>query len=195
MSAIPKPKLTPAEYLVRERSAEFKSEYFQGEMIERARASKEHVIIATNLLGELHQALKGSPYRVCSSDQRLKVSRTDFYAYPDLAIVSDKAVYDPLDEETLLNPITIIEILSPETETFDRSAKFRQYQQIPSLSEYILVSQNVPVCERFVRRPDEGWNLTFVTALTGELAFTSVPVRIPLTMIYDGVEFPPETLR
>jgi Uma2 family endonuclease len=195
VSAIPKPKLTPAEYLVRERAAEFKSEYYRGEMFAMAGASKEHVSVAVNLIAELQNRLKGTACRTVANDQRVKVSPTGLYTYPDLAIVCGKAEYDPLDKDTLLNPVAIIEILSPSTETYDRGAKFRQYQKLPSVQEYILVSQSEPVCERFVRQPDESWNLTIVTGLAGELAFTTVPVRIPLADIYYGVEFPPELVR
>ena len=80
--------------------------------------------------------------------------------------------------------------MSPSTETYDRGAKFRQYQQLASVKEYILVSQDEPVCERFVRQPDETWVLTVVTGVAGELAFSTVAARIPLADIYNGVLFP-----
>ena len=95
----------------------------------------------------------------------------------------------------IVNPDAIIEVLPPSTETHDRGAKFRQYQQLPSVKEYILVSQDEPVCERFVRQADGPWVLTVVTGLGGELAFTTVPVRIPLADIYNGVEFTAEPAR
>jgi Uma2 family endonuclease len=190
MSAIPKIKLTPAEYLTRERAAEFKSEYYRGEMFAMAGASKERVSAAVNLIGELHNRLKGGPCKVVSSDQRVTVSATGLYTYPDAAIVGGKAEYDPIDPNTLLNPVAIIEVLSPSIENYDRGAKFRQYQQIPSFKEYILVSQDEPVVERFVRQADDTWVLTVLTGLAGELAFATVPARIPIADIYAGVEFP-----
>jgi Uma2 family endonuclease len=190
MSAVPKPKLTVAEYLARERTAEFKSEFYRGEMFAMAGASKQHVSAAVNMLGELHNRLKGSPCKVVSSDQRVKVSATGLYTYPDAAIVCGKGEYDPSDPNTLLNPVAIIEVLSPTTENYDRGAKFRQYQQIPSFKEYVLVSQDEPVVERFVRQPDDTWLLTVLTGLAGELVFATVPARIPLAEIFNGVEFP-----
>ena len=195
MSALPRPKLTVAEYLARGRTAEFKSEYYRGETFAMAGASTQHVSVAVNMLGELHARLKGSPCKVVSNDQWVKVSATGLYTYPDAAIVCGKAEYDSVDPDTLLNPVVIIEVLSPSTENYDRGAKFRQYQQIPSLKEYVLVSQDEPLIERFVRQPDESWNLTILSGLTGDLVFATVPARIPLADIYTGVEFPPEPPR
>lgn len=192
MSAVPKLQLTPAEYLARERTAAFKSEYYRGETFAMAGASREHNSAKENLIGELYTRLKGSPCRTYSSDQRVKVSATGLYTYPDLVLVCGKAEYDPLDRDTLLNPAAIVEVLSPSTEKYDRGAKFRQFQQVPSVQEYILVSQEEPLCERFVRQADGSWNLTTVAGLDGELAFTTVPARIPLADIYNGVTFPTE---
>src|SRR5688500_15943172 len=168
MSAVPKPKLTVAEYLARERAAEFKSEYYRGETFAMAGASRQHNTAKENLIGELFTRLKGSPCRTFSSDQRVKVPVTGLYTYPDIVIVCGKPEYDPLDPDTLVNPVAVIEVLSPATETYDRGAKFRQYQQLPSVQEYVLVSQNEPVVERFVRQNDGTWVLTVVTGLGGE---------------------------
>ncbi|HEX3150201.1 MAG TPA: Uma2 family endonuclease [Gemmataceae bacterium] len=195
MSAIPKPLLTPEEYLVRERKAEFKSEYYRGEMFAMASASREHNSVKDNLIIEIGTRLKGSPCRTFSSDQRVKVSPTGLYTYPDIVVVCGKAEYDSLDKDTLLNPVAIIEVLSPSTENYDRGAKFRQYEQLPSMKEYILVAQNEPVCERFVRQGDSDWLRTIVTGLAGELLFATLPVRIPMADIYNGVEFPSEPTR
>jgi Uma2 family endonuclease len=192
MSAIPKTKLTPAEYLARERTAEFKSEYYRGETFAMAGASREHNSVKENLIVELGIRLKGSPCRSFSSDQRVKVSATGLYTYPDIAIVCGKAEYDPLDRDTLLNPVAIIEVLSPSTESYDRGAKFRQYQQLPSVNEYILVSQTEPLVERYVRGSNGDWAYTAIPGPAGELNFATVSARIPLADIYNGVEFPNE---
>ena len=190
MSAVPIPKLTEAEYLAIERKADFKSEFYRGEMFAMADASRERNTVKENLIGEIYTCLKRSPCRSFSSDQRVKIQATGLYTYPDIVIVCGKPEYDSVDRDSLINPDAIIEVLSPSTETYDRGAKFRQYQQLPSVKEYILVSQNEPLCERFVRQTDGTWVLTIITGLAGELAFTTVPVRVPLADIYNGVLFP-----
>lgn len=191
MSAVPKTKLTAAEYLARERAAEFKSEFFNGEMFAMAGASREHNTVKENLIGELFVQLKDGPCRSYSSDQRVKVDRTGFYTYPDIAIVCGPGEYDSDDRDTLLNPTAIIEILSDSTERYDRGIKFRHYQQIPTCREYVLVSQDQPLIERYVRQADGGWLWTSVAGPDGVFEFAGVPARVPLADVYCGVELPP----
>jgi Uma2 family endonuclease len=190
MSAAPKPKLTAAEYLAIERKAAFKSEFFDGTMYAMSGASREHNGIKDNLVGELFGQLKGGPCRTFSSDQRVLVEATGLYTYPDVIILCGPGTYDSADRDTLINPTALIEVLSPSTEKYDRGAKFRRYQQIPSLTEYILVAQDEPLCERFVRKADGSWALVAFVGLTDVLTFTSVKASIPLADVYADVVFP-----
>ena len=190
MSALPKMKLTVAEYLTIERKAQFKSEFFNGEMFAMSGASPTHNYVKENLIIELGVRLKGGPCRTVSSDQRVKVNRTGLFTYPDILILCGTPEYDADDSHTLLNPVAIIEVLSPSTEKYDRGAKFRNYQQIPSLMEYVLVAQDEAVCERFVRLADGSWALVSFVGLTATLALTSVAVQIALADVYAGVTFP-----
>jgi Uma2 family endonuclease len=190
MSAAPKVRLTPEEYLAIERKAAFKSEFYNGEMFAMAGASREHNRLKENLVIEIGSRLKGGPCQSFSSDLRVKVSRTGLYTYPDIVIVCGEPQFEDAEVDTLLNPQVIIEVLSDSTEKYDRGKKARHYQQIASLREYVLVAQDEPVIERFVRQPDESWAKTFVEGLDAEFAFATVPVRVPLADVYAGVTFP-----
>jgi Uma2 family endonuclease len=190
MSAVPNPKLTAAEYLDRERTAEFKSEFFEGGIFAMAGASREHNRVKENLVGELFARLKGGPCQTYSSDQRVLVEATGLYTYPDVVIVCGPGKYDAADRDTLTNPTAIVEVLSPSTERYDRGTKFRNYQRIPSLQEYVLAAQDEPVCERYVRQADGSWALVSFVGLTDTLAFASVPAQIPIADVYAGVDFP-----
>lgn len=189
MTAALKTKLTASEYLAIERQAEFKSEFYNGEMFAMAGASPRHNFIRENLSVEIGSRLKGSSCRAVSSDQRVHVSRTGLYTYPDLLIVCGSPELDPADDHSIINPVAIVEVLSPSTEKYDRGAKFRNYQQIPSLMEYILVAQDEAVIERFVRQTDGSWGLISFVGPEATLAFTTVPVQIELKDIYAGVSF------
>ncbi|MFO0802099.1 MAG: Uma2 family endonuclease [Gemmataceae bacterium] len=90
----------------------------------------------------------------------------------------------------LLNPSVIVEDLSPSTERYDRGLNFRQYQLIDSLKEIVLVSQDEPVIERFVRRTADTWEFTNTAGLENEFAFGTVPVRTQMAAIYAGITFP-----
>ncbi len=190
MSAVPKSKLTPAEYLARERQAEFKSEYYRGEVFAMAGATFEHNAIKDNLILQLGRRLEGGPCRTLSSDQRVKIVATGLYTYPDVIILCEPPEFEDNHRDTLLNSRVVIEILSDSTEKYDRGGKFRQYQQVPSLQEYVLVSQDEAVVERYVRQPGGNWLLTVFAGLERELELTSVPARVPLADIYRDIKFP-----
>jgi Uma2 family endonuclease len=190
MSAVPKPRLTPEQYLAIERKAAFRSEYYNGEMFAMAGVSKEHSRVKDNLIVLIGSRLWGGSCRTHSSDMRVKVSRTGLYTYPDIVITCGEERYEDDVVDTLLNPQVVIEVLSDSTEKYDRGKKFRHYQQIDSFREYVLVSQDEPVVERFVRQADGSWATTFVEGLDREFAFATVPVRVPLADIYAGVTFP-----
>ena len=190
MSTAPTRLLTPKEYLARERLAEFRSEYLRGEVFAMAGASYEHTLVKDNLAGEARNQLKDGPCRVLTSDMRVRVDATGLYTYPDIVIVCDKPEFEDETLDTLLNPRTIIEVLSDSTEKYDRGAKFAHYRQIPSLQEYVLVAQDRPLVERYVRQADDSWLLTVFADLARTFDFTSVPARISLKEIFAGVRFP-----
>ncbi len=195
MSAVPKRKLSTAEYLDSERAAAFRSEYFRGETFAMAGASKAHNTLSTNLVVEAGTRMKGGACQIWSTDQRLKIDRTGLYTYPDLVIVCGQPEYDSEDQDTLVNAQVVVEILSPSTERYDRGAKFGHYQQLPSVREYVLVSQDRKQVERFVRQPDETWVLTKFADPDGVFEFATVPIRIPMCDLYARVQIEEGELR
>jgi Uma2 family endonuclease len=190
MSTVPTRRLTPQEYLAQERQADFKSEYLRGEVFARPGASYEHTLIKDNFAREAGNQLEDGPCHVLTSDMRVKVDATGLYTYPDIAIVCEKPRFEDEVFDTLLNPRAIVEILSDSTEKYDRGAKFGHYRQILSLQEYVLVTQDRPLVERFARQADGSWLLTVFEGLSQTFGFASVSAQIPLVEIYNGVEFP-----
>ena len=190
MTAVPKRKLTPEEYLAIERKAEFKSEYFGGEMFAMAGASRQHCRITANLIGELHARLKGGPCQTFASDMRLRVPTTVLYTYPDIVIVCGEPQFEDEIFDTLLNPRVIIEVLSETTASYDRGSKYRHYQQIESLQEYVLIAQDEPAIEQLVRQQDGNWLSKVTAGLEREIVITAVPAKILVSEIYAGVTFP-----
>ena len=195
MSAAPKLKLTTSEYLAIERKASFKSEFFNGEMFAMAGANWSHNLLVSNLHGELFAKLKGKECRVVAQDQRVVIDRTGFYTYPDLVIVCGTPEFSSDDDMSLTNPLVLIEVLSTSTELYDRTVKFRHYQQLPSFREYILVSQSEALCERYHRQEDGIWGLQTVAGFEAFLELKSLPIQLKLQDIYEGITFPEATLR
>ncbi len=190
MNTAQKKKLTANEYLEIERRAQLKSEFFNGEMFAMAGGSPQHNIIKENLILELGIRLRGGPCRTLSSDQRVLVNTSGLYTYPDIVVICGPLILDTRDKDTLTNPTAIIEVLSPTTERYDRGDKFRNYQKIESLKEYVMVYQDESLCERFVRQEDSSWALVSFVGLNNSLVFTSVSASIPLADVYAGVTFP-----
>ena len=192
MSAIPKTKLTPEEYLEIERKAEYKSEYFGGEVFAMAGAKRRHNVIAWNIGGELRQHLKGRNCEAYPADMRVFVPQTGLYTYPDLVVVCGEPQFQDNAFDTLLNPILIIEVLSDTTETYDRGKKFQHYRSIESLQEYVLVSQDEARIEKYVKRGDGFWLLSEAVGLDSEIEFASIECRIALAEVYDKIDFSDE---
>ncbi len=192
MSADPKKLLTAQEYLAQERLAEFRSEYYRGEVFAMARTNLVHALVKSNLAYSCGSQLKDDQGRVLTSDLRVKIDATGLYTYPDIIIICDKPQLEDAERDTLLNPRALVEVLSDSTEKYDRGVKFAHYRQIPSLKEYILVAQDRMLMERYVRQPDESWLLTVFTDANRPFEFVSVPVRVPLAEVYRGVELPAE---
>jgi len=195
MSAVAKTFITPEEYLERERAAEFKSEYLRGEMFAMAGATWEHCVITSNLILMIAAGLRGRSCRVNGSDLRVAVSTTGLYTYPDVSIACGEPRFEDNRSDTLLNPIAIVEVLSASTEQYDRGQKFKHYQRILSLREYILVSQEEMRIERFVRENDSRWSYAEFSDPAIPFELVSVQLNIAMPEIYRDVTFPDAPLR
>ena len=191
MSTQPKHFLTEEEYLEIERKAEFKSEYYAGEMFAMAGAKEGHNLLVTNLVREVSQQFRSRPCRVYSNDMRVRVSTTGLYAYPDVVAVCGEPQFLDDNRDNLLNPALIVEVLSPSTEASDRGGKFELYQSIESLREYVLVSTSHVHVDLYTRQPDSRWLLTSLSGLEDSLELESVGARITLSDLYEKVEFIP----
>src|SRR5256885_15347533 len=134
-------RLSEAEYLCLERQAETRSEYFEGEMFAMAGGTRAHSLIAINIARELSQKLKNSDCVAYNTDLRVKVEATGLLTYPDVSVACGEQRFLDEEEDTLLNPTVVIEVLSDSTEAYDRGKKFENYRQMPTCREVLLVSQ------------------------------------------------------
>ncbi len=186
MSRQPKTYVSPEDYLARERKADFKSEYFDGEIVAFAGASREHNLIVVNITGELRSNLKGSSCETYSADMRVKAGRG--YVYPDVVEVCDKPVFADENLDVLLNPTFITKVLSETTEFYDRNIKANYYRTIESLTEYLFVSQSEYHVEQYTRQVDGKWLITDLRSLDEIIELGSVGCKLSLREIYDRVD-------
>ena len=179
---------TPEEYLTLERKAPLKSEYINGEILAMSGASLAHTRITADIVTELNNQLRGGECEVISNDMRVKTGPKGAYFYPDVVVFCGDPEVEDNVFDTLLNPTVVIEVLSPSTEVYDRGEKFRHYQELASLQEYILVSQDKVRVEQY-RLLKTQWVQTELHALEDVLPLASIGCELPLQDIYRRVAF------
>ena len=180
--------ITPEEYLAAERRAKIKSEYIHGEVFAMSGASNAHNLITLDIATELNIQLRRRGCLVYSNDMRVRTKPTGSYFYPDVVVVCDKPRFEDNVFDTLLNPILIVEVLSPSTDAYDRGEKFAHYQELVSLREYILVSQDRMRVEHHRLIETQWVGKTFETP-EDVLKFNSIECELPLQDIYTRVTF------
>ncbi len=188
MASQPKTYFTPEEYLELERQAEYKSEYFNGEIFAMGGASPRHVLIVTNVVAELRSQLKKQPCTVYSTDLRVRVSPTGLYTYPDVVVVCGKPLFSDERKDTLTNPKLIVEVLSKSTKNYDRGDKFEQYRTLESLKEYVLIAQDRYHTEHHTRQADNTWLLSETNRIEDSIELISIGCQLELVEIYDKVD-------
>ncbi len=185
MASVPKYYVSPEEYLALERKAEFKSEYIDGVVYALAGGSERHSLMAANIIISLGMQLRSRPCRVYTSDLKVGTANLQRFFYPDLSVVCGETEFAVDQQDVILNPILIVEVSSESTAAYDRGKKFLSYQQIDSLQEYLLVSQDETLVEGYARQGSDRWLYTKVTGVEGSLTLPSIECELRLRDVYD----------
>ena len=188
----PAPKynyISEQDYLVTERAALEKHEYYQGEVFAMSGASLKHNRIAVNTLTDLANKLKGKSCQPYGSDLRIHIPKNTLYTYPDISIICGNTELTDEHFDTATNPTVIIELLSRSTRNYDRFEKFSLYREIASLKEYILIDTQKLHVEKHIRNADNSWQLTDYYSISDSITISSVNVTVSLTDIYAGISF------
>jgi Uma2 family endonuclease len=193
-----RPLMTVDEYLASERAAEERHVYIDGEVFAMAGESPAHGDITANLIAALVSQLKGSPCRARTKDTKVRSGpipeagrgTRGMFSYPDAVVICGEPEYHDSFRDIVLNPTAIFEVLSPSTEALDRGDKFLRYQKWnPTLKDYVLVSQNQAVVERYSRQSDGTWEYLAFTGLEATVHVPSIQCRLKLADLYDRVTF------
>jgi Uma2 family endonuclease len=195
---LPKTILTEDEYLAFERAAEDRHIYVDGEVFAMAGESGEHADISTNIVISLGTQLDDSPCRVRTGNSRVRSGPLPksprrprgLYFYPDIFVVCDEPKYLDDHKDVVLNPKVIFEILSESTEAFDRGGKFTRYQDYnPTLTDYILVSQDRARIEQYQRQKDGAWKYTRFDGLKAVVKIDSIKCKLKSAEVYKRIKF------
>ena len=188
MASAAQTRLTPEEYITFERKAPFKNEFIRGEIVAMSGASRTHNRITGDVFRGISNQLVGSECEAFIGDMRVKAGTTASYFYPDVVVACNELRFEDDVFDTLLNPIIVVEVLSPSTEADDRGEKFARYRELTSLQEYILISQDKVRVEQHLRRGMQ-WVSTEFSALTDMLPLVSIDCALLLQDIYRRVTF------
>lgn len=183
-----KTDLTDAEYLGIEREAFEKSELLNGRVVAMAGASENHNVISSNLFGEIWTQTKNSKCRAFSSDMRVKAKKSNYY-YPDIVVVCGEREFEDNKKDVLLNPQVVVEVLSKSTRLKDRNEKLDSYMSLESLTDYVLVEQDEPRIEHFIKINAKEWKVNLLTENAEKLVLEAINCAVSLEEIYREVKF------
>ena len=184
MTALEKRRYTEEEYLELERESDNKHEFYGGEVFAMAGGTRTHALICHNVDVRLGVQILERPCQIYGSDMRLKVEATGLQTYPDLSGLCVEPRFSSQTEDTLLNPSFIIEVLSKSTQDYDKDEKFRQYRMIPSLLEYVMISQHEVYAEHYLRQGEGEWLARFYSKLENTFKLESTLCTLELGQIY-----------
>lgn len=183
--------VTPEAYLERERAAETKSEYWDGQIVAMVGGTEPHNRATGNIYRHLGNQLEGGQCHIYINDMKVQIPAANFYTYPDVFVVCGERRFLDERRDTLLNPTLIVEVLSPSTEAYDRGRKFAAYRTLPSLRDYLMAAQDEPRLDRFTRQESGLWVLHEHTVLDAVVELPSIGCSLALRDVYRGVDLPP----
>lgn len=194
--AVQQNSYTKEEYLAREESAAYKSEYYDGEIVAMAGGSYNHSRICCNIIRRLEEALDARDDCVgFESNMKLDIPAYNLFVYPDMMVACGDIEFAEGRTDIIKNPLLIIEVLSASTEQTDRMRKFVYYQSIPSVQEYALIRQDEPRVEVYFKQYEKSWIYTVAAGLDDAILFRSINHEFRLADIYRKVDWQQEEPR
>lgn len=186
MQAIQTP-ISREDYLKLEEVSPEKHEFYQGQVFAMAGGTFQHARIGLNVTTELAVRLRGKPCQPMNSDMRI-TTPSGLNTYPDASVYCGQPELTD-SNKTLLNPVLIVEVLSPSTRSYDRGDKFHHYRSIPSLRDYLLIDSETVLVEHYQRIGAYEWNLHEYRRLTDILNLDSIKELLTVSVFYEGIEW------
>ncbi|NJN63120.1 MAG: Uma2 family endonuclease [Coleofasciculaceae cyanobacterium RL_1_1] len=188
IAAIQTKPCTAEDYLTAEVQSDMRNEYRNGEIIPMTGGTPAHNELISTLIFLLKSALRKQPYSIFVTDQRLWIPDRNIYTYPDVMVTPRPAELMPNRKDTVMNPLLLVEVLSASTEGYDRGDKFAAYRTIPTVQEYVLIAQDQPLVEQYVKQSESEWLFAETRGLEQGVTLRSVEVEIALADLYEAIE-------
>jgi Uma2 family endonuclease len=182
--------VTLDEYRKISETAEERLEYRNGEIFIMSGGSHPHSRIAVNITIFLGVALRDTNFEICNGDMRIWIPEFKCGTYADALVINGEPEFNDTRNDEILNPLLIVEVLSPSTQGYDRGEKFRKYRSIPSLAEYLLISQSEPYIEHYFKpENNDVWQFQICDRLEQTMKLHSLNIEIPVSEIYRRIPF------
>ncbi|MFM8294326.1 MAG: Uma2 family endonuclease [Microcystaceae cyanobacterium] len=178
---------TPEEYLSLEINSDIRHEYRKGEMIPMTGGTPAHNQLVSALNALLWFGLRGKPYSVFMTDQRLWIPDRQLYTYPDGMVIKNPVVLQSGRKDTVTNPLLLAEVLSNSTKAYDRDEKFSAYRTLPTFQEYLLIDQSCQHLEQYVKQGDRQWLFREYDQPDDQIRLVSIGLEIRLGDLYEQI--------
>jgi Uma2 family endonuclease len=182
-------RYTLAEYLELEEAAEYRSEFYNGEIYAMSGATPAHSRIASNCNFAMTNAFRGKGCLPYEASLKIYVREIDTVLHPDLSVICGPLEVDPSTPTLVENPTLILEVLSKSTSKYDRSGKFFKYRMIPSLQTFVMIQQSEPSVTVAFKSPIGQWDFTDYFGLEATVELRPLGVSITMKQIYEWIEF------
>ena len=181
------PFISVDEFLEAEEVSEARHICYDGVVTEMEGSSLEHAFLRANFCAELHQALRGRGFALAGGNLMLRTGSKRLFVYPDLMVFCGPVETMEGQPNVVTNPVFVAEVLSPETEGFDRGTVAREYRATPSILQYALIWLERPLVEVYTRGEDGYWRISEVSGLEAECEFSALQCSVPMAAMYEGV--------
>jgi Uma2 family endonuclease len=182
---------TEDEYLAFEREAIDKHELIDGEIVAKEFSNRNHCLITSNTLTELHTQLKKVDFEIYANDMRVRM-RKGRYSYPDVVVVCGEPNFADEEFDVLLNPVLVVEVLSKSTRFRDKTEKLETFQKMESIQEVLLIEQDFLHIEHYIKQTPMQWLLRIYEDLNDVIALESINCQLAVNEIYAQIEFEKE---
>jgi len=178
---------TIEEYLAMEAQAQEKHEYYNGKVVRMSGGTDLHNEIAANIIAVLKK--KKEAYKLYTSDMKIQIEAFQHFVYPDAVVICKRPQFYKDRRDVIINPLLVVEVLSPTTEEYDRGMKFYKYRTLPSFQEYLLLRQDAIAATTFYREAEDLWRTSDIQGMDAHIHLRSIDADISLLDVYDGVNF------
>ncbi|MBX7221650.1 MAG: Uma2 family endonuclease [Blastocatellia bacterium] len=185
---------TLAEYFALERVGEARYEYWDGDIVCMSGGSQSHSRLSANLhfLFQAHVRRHARGCEAFTAEQSVKTPKLPPYRYPDVSVVCGESVFEKIQGfDVLVNPVLLVEVVSPTSEERDRKQKVRAYKQIASVTDYLIVAQDRPRITHYHRGSDGSWTRAEIVGLENIVKLAVLEYELPLAEVYERVSFEP----